>query len=240
MTNPAGARDVLEGRADVMIGEFHAALVAIRHVAIGARNASLGMNPCAVGFVIGMLRFEHRSLAERMHPIDVADFIVVGFHLFGGEALVPRKGEIFALAPEVILDVALRADKRAHLLVRGLCDVQPAPLPGLGQCRPSDAQVHCLRVVAILTAYVVHHLRAEFLPRFLVELGDAHLIHQPRDVRALARPACAGLRNHRAQCVANVRDRVVVSARLEVFARKGIAGPHHNVLRVPFQQINLS
>ena len=76
-------------------------------------------------------------------------------------------------------------------------------------------------------------------PTFSCKTPRRRLIHQPRDVRALASPAGAGLRNHRAQCVANVRDRVVVSACLEVFARKGVTGPHHNGLRISFEQIDL-
>ena len=52
----AGVVDLCQRAHYMVIGELNAALRFVGHVAIGARNAALGMNPQLVDFKIGVLR----------------------------------------------------------------------------------------------------------------------------------------------------------------------------------------
>ena len=82
-------------------------------------------------------------------------------HLLGRRAFVPGEGQVVALVLEVILDVALGANQRAHLLVRGLVDVAALPGERLAQGRPRHAELHRVRLVTIETADRMRDLRFE-------------------------------------------------------------------------------
>ena len=92
-----------------------------------------------------------------MGEVGPADFVVVTHLVVDGQAVLPREREGLALTGEVVLDVALGAHVRAHLLVGGIAvDVVVGdalgglgPLDAVHECRASDPQLHGLRVVAV-------------------------------------------------------------------------------------------
>ena len=183
MAHGARVGDVQQRALQVVVGELHPALGAIRHVAIGAGDVAIGVDARAIDLVVGMPDLDHPGLADRVGPIGEIGLVEVLLHLLGRGALVPGEGQVVVLALEVIFDVALGTDQRAHLLVRNLVDVLALPLERLAQGRPGDPQPHRVRLVAVEAADRVRDLRLQ-----VVELAGVELRRPQRRPSAAARP----------------------------------------------------
>src|SRR5688500_3915497 len=102
-----------------------------------------------------MLRLQRRRSGFSVDPIAKLIVLVVTEDLVGLQALLPRVGEPLVRPLEVILDMALPADKRAHLLPRrhgvgividgALCRLDRTD--ALEETWARDPQLHGLRVV---------------------------------------------------------------------------------------------
>src|SRR5262249_56121078 len=98
------------------------------------------METLAPGFELRVLRLEHLGAGLGMLPIEEAvavaelELVVVRLDLLHLEAFAPREKER-RLGAAVVLDMALSAGHRAHLLARGIqvrmVRANPLPLPPL-------------------------------------------------------------------------------------------------------------
>src|SRR6188474_1499445 len=125
MTGLAGARYVDERAADPVVRDLHRALALIRHVAVRARDAAARVNALAPCLELRMLRLQEVGARFSMGPV-VKDVpvrklvpIVVALDLLDSKSVVPWIEER-RLWAAVVLDMALAADERAHLLPRGV------------------------------------------------------------------------------------------------------------------------
>ena len=74
------------------------------------------MNTLIPHFEFRVLRFEYRRTAGLVRPIFMSNRIIISFDLFDIDSIVPRIGQQFSRALEIVLDVALPTNKRAHFL----------------------------------------------------------------------------------------------------------------------------
>ena len=253
VAHSAGVGDVQQGALHVVVGEFRAAFSAVRHVAIGAGDVAVGVNALGVDLEIRVLHLQHRGAADGVGPIGKGVALEVGLlvvllHRLHGRALVPGKGEVVVGLTEIVLDVALGADERAHFLMGDLVDVAALALEGFAQGGPRNAQSHGVGLVAVEAADGVLDLRAHLREGGCVEIGGAgpHSLfesgglavgqllspqfgHDARDVGALARPARGGVGGADALGVGDVLDGVSVAAGLAVFLGEGVAGEEDDV-----------
>src|SRR5690625_5139545 len=130
-------------------------------MAVGTCHAALRMDARRVKLVIRVLRLDHRGAAEGMCPVDMAALVERRLDRLHVQPLIPRERQVEGLGLEIVLDVALRADERPHLLMAHALDVDTSPVEGLEERRPRDAQVHRRRVVAVLATDGVDDLRSE-------------------------------------------------------------------------------
>ena len=107
----ARAIDMRQRRHDVVIGIFHATLLDIRHVAVGAGKAALTMNALLEDLVTRMLSLQNLGMGQRMDIVVEADTVVVSLGILAGQALVLWEFEVVGAFLEVVLRVALRADE---------------------------------------------------------------------------------------------------------------------------------
>src|SRR4030095_16644634 len=99
-----------------------------------------------------VLRLEHLVAGLGVDPVREPFLVVVRLDLLDLETVRPRVGHDLAPPLEVVLDVALAADERAHLLAAGvpIRIVIRDPLPGLerldagDEARARDADAHRL------------------------------------------------------------------------------------------------
>ncbi len=220
-------------------------------MAVGAGDAPLAMNALQGGFITGMLGLEDGRLREGVDVVRVAHFVIILFSILQRETVFPGEGKVlvlfgrFRIIMEIILYVALGADQRTHLVVRGLVHVLSHAGKSLAQGRTGDMQVHRLAVVAVRAADGVHHLGTPPGPVGLVELGRTHFLHQARHVRALAGPAGTGLigtvvqrgGGTGAQDLAMIFQCVEVAAGRIVVPGEGIPSPEDNHIRTLSQDI---
>ena len=168
-------------------------------MAVGAGDAALAMDALQRSLVSGVLRLEDRGLGKSMGVIGITHFIIVLLGIFQGETVFPREGQILVLFRrlgiilEIVLHMALGANQRAHLVVRGLVHVLAHAGKGFAKCRAGDVQVHGLGIMAVAAADGVHDIGAPLGPVGLVEFSRADFLHQTRHIRAFAGPAGAGL-----------------------------------------------
>jgi hypothetical protein len=80
----------------------------------------------------------------------------------------------------------LGTDQGTHLLVGSLVDVLAHDREAFTQGRTGNTELHGLGVVTVLTPDGMLHLGFEIVEVGGVEFRAPHLVHQPRDVRALA------------------------------------------------------
>ncbi len=125
-----------------------------------------------------MLRLEHRGAADRVRPVLEAARLVIREDVVGAEAVAPRVREPLFRAPEVVLDVALRAHEGAHLLARGVdVDVERAVAEecahALDEPGTRDAKPHRLRIVAVDARHRVRRELGRVLIRHLVDALEA-------------------------------------------------------------------
>ena len=222
-----------ERRHDVVIGVFHATLLDIRHVAVGAGKAALTVDALLEELVARMLRLQNLGVGQRMDIVVEADTVVVSLGVLAGQALVLWEFEVVGAFLEVVLRMALCAHEGAHLLVAGLSDVLAGACPSLVESRTGRLQVHRAGIVAVRASDAVHHLAAPVAPLGGIESVLAFLAHQSRHVGTFASPAGTRLqvflsvnaRRSRAQDFAQVFDTVTVPARRVVVAAESIAVP---------------
>ncbi len=63
-------------------------------MAIRTGNSSLRMDSEPGYLIIRVLRFDDRGFAERMHKIDVFNRVIIVFHAFRCDAIVPWEFEV--------------------------------------------------------------------------------------------------------------------------------------------------
>jgi hypothetical protein len=116
----AGAVDVGQRAVDVVVADLEAALALVRHVAVRAGHARPRVHALVVQLELRMLGLEHLRPAPRVGPVGVVGLgLVVLEDLIALEAVVPRIRQTLFRILEVVLDVTLPADVRAHLLAGG-------------------------------------------------------------------------------------------------------------------------
>ena len=107
----ARAVDMGQRRHDVVIGIFHASLLDVRHVAVGAGKATLTMYALLEDLITGMLSLQNLGMGQRMDIVVEADTVVVSLGILACQAFVLREFEVVGAFLEVVLRVALRADE---------------------------------------------------------------------------------------------------------------------------------
>ena len=173
-----------------------------------------------------------------MNPVCKLVFVKIAFHIICTKTFVPWESQKSVLTFEVIFDMALSTNKRAHLLVCDIFNIPALSCKGLCKGRPRYSEVHCFRIVAVLATDWIDYLASHAAPRRLIELPNTNLIHYPWHIRAFACPAGSRLGLYRPQCIVNIRNRVIVSPSLFIVPCKCITCPHDYQFRVFFQIID--
>jgi len=194
----AGARDVEQRAAHMVVADLHRSLADVGHVAVGAGDAGAGVDPLAPQLELGVLRLQGRRPGPGVGPVGEAGtvgvgvIVVVALDLLDLQSVPPGKEE-GGLGTAVVLDMALAADERAHFLPRGVAIgvvgglAIPLP-PGLDrremgqgvvaggqegdpadQARLGDAQLHRLGVMAVDAG---HRVRDELRGLVIRHLAD--------------------------------------------------------------------
>ena len=231
----------------MMVADLHGPHALIGHMAVGARDARPGVHSLAPHLELRMLRLQGGRPRLGVRPVLEPVLLVVRQNLISAKSLVPRIGQPFFRPLEVVLDVALPAHVRAHLLPRRIA-IDVVVLHALRRLHllntfqktgPGHAQLHRVRIVAIDTRDGMRNQRA----RLLV----FHLIHDLEPLDEIA--AAEFLVWHVHGCVAvhagsrllnhglPPRERLVVehegmSALFPKVRRKRISGPHRLQARV--------
>ncbi len=140
----SASRFRVEQRAfDIVVGELGRAIPGVGHVTIRAGDARLEVGAVgSEGLIFGVLRFEHRSARIRIFPILEICIVVILDDILDLGPVCPREGQVFAVAFEVILNMAIRADHGAHLLAGERMPILPLRLQGLFQRRVGHDQFH--------------------------------------------------------------------------------------------------
>src|SRR5215510_10075911 len=192
-----------------------------------------------------MLSLEQLGAGLGVGPVGEALFLVVRLDLLDLQPVRPRVGHDLARSLEVVLDVALAAHERAHLLAGGVTVriVIGDPLLGLegpdagDEARARDADTHRLRVVAIharhrmldekLSLFVLRlarlperHARDLLEPLLHVALADEPVEGEVRGVAVQAGPRLLALGH--APGLLLVEERVVMAAPVAVVEREGV------------------
>ncbi len=107
--------DVEQRALHVVIADLERALALVGHVAVGASHARSRVDALVPHLELGVLRLERRRAGLGVRPVLEAVGLVVRQDLVGLEPLVPRIGEPLLRSLEVVLHVALPADKCPHL-----------------------------------------------------------------------------------------------------------------------------
>ena len=95
-----------------------------------------------------------------MGPVGELDFFVIVVDIFDVGAVFPGEGQVFAVALEVVFDVAVGAHHRAHLLAGEGAPILALRLEGLFQGGVGDDQAHGAGFVAVGAADRLVDLRA--------------------------------------------------------------------------------
>ena len=97
----------------MMVGKFLSPLAFVRHVAVGTGNTTISMYAGQVGFISGVLSFEHRCPADAVCPVGKFNIIIIFFHVLDRHSVFPRKYKVryslFArqVFVEIIFNMAL-------------------------------------------------------------------------------------------------------------------------------------
>src|SRR5262245_50132748 len=192
-----------------------------------------------------MLSLEQLVAGLGVGPVREPFLVVVDLDLLDLEAVRPRVGHNLARPFEVVLDVTLATDERAHLLASGvpIWIVARDPLLGLerldagDEARARDADAHRLRVVAVharhrmldekLSLFVLRlarlperHARDLLEPLLHVALADEPVEGEVRGVAVQAGPRLLALGH--APGLLLVEERVVMAAPVAVVEREGV------------------
>ncbi len=250
VTGLAGAVDVQQRAADVMVTDLHRAHTLVRHVAVGAGDARTRVHALVPHLELGMLRLERRRAGFGVRPVLEAVLFVVSQDLVGLQPLVPRIGEPLLGSLEVVLDVALAADVGAHLLAcRVAIDVVVLdPLRGLHlldpfeEARPRHAQLHRVGRVAIDARHRMLDERSSFLVPYLVHRLEA--LDQVAAAQLLVRHVHRGMTVHAGAGLLHdvlplgerlVLEHVGMAALFAKVDRERIPGPHRLQPRILFE-----
>jgi hypothetical protein len=190
VTRLARAIDVEQRAPYVVVADLEGPLPHVRHVAVGTGHAAAAVHALVPHLELGVLRLQHRRAGIRVRPVLEAGLLIVGHDVLNLQTLRPGVREALLRALEVVLDVALPADERAHLLPRRL-RIHVVVLQALGrleranslhEARPRDPELHRLRVVAIDAGDRVRH-----------ELARLHVRRPVHQVEPLHQIAAAKL-----------------------------------------------
>ena len=108
-----------------MVGHLERALAFVGHVAVGAGHAGLGVCALVPHLEFGVLRLQDLGACLRVLPVVEAvaivefEVVVGGFDFLDLKPVHPGE-EQGGLGAAVVLDVALAAHERAHLLPGGV------------------------------------------------------------------------------------------------------------------------
>lgn len=116
----AGAVDLEQRAVDLVITDLESALPHVRHVAVGAGDAGARVHALVPHLKFRMTRFDELGAGVGERPL--VDFLLIldGDDVFHLDALGPGEGEALVGRLEILGDVALAADIRAHFLAGGL------------------------------------------------------------------------------------------------------------------------
>ena len=103
----------------MMTADFDRPFPNVRHVAIRARNPATAMNPLIPYLKLRVLGFQQTRAVGGMRPVLPPDTVIVLFDLLNLQTVVPRIGQILAVAFEIVFHVTLTADESPHFLTRG-------------------------------------------------------------------------------------------------------------------------
>ena len=107
----AGLREVIERITNLMVGvDLAFRVLHFRHVAVDTGHVVLAVNACAPGFILRVLRFQHRGFRQGVGPVREGDGVVVFLHVLDFHAVVPRELNGFVFTVEVVFHVTLAAD----------------------------------------------------------------------------------------------------------------------------------
>src|SRR5690625_3000763 len=109
---------------NVVLCELDTALAPVRHMAVGTCHAALRMHTRRVKLVIRVLRLDHRGAAEGMCPVDMAALVERRLDRLHVQPLIPRERPVEGLGLEIVLDMALSADERSHLVMAEAVEVE--------------------------------------------------------------------------------------------------------------------
>ena len=153
VTRLASMVDVQQRTADPMAADFHCSLAFVRHVTIGTRDTTAGMNALTPKLELRVLSFI--NVGSRLAMFKVIEFGAVRkgvcfvglLDLVDLEPFAPRVEESF-FARTIILDMTLPTDETTHLLPArvGVWIVVPF---SLAFARAFDARQMWHRVVAL-------------------------------------------------------------------------------------------
>ena len=164
-------------------------------MAIGAGHVIQAMDACFIHFITRMLGFQHRSLADFMGPVLETSVVIVFFHGFSAESIIPWKcyntcGLLLTIliSPlglfKVVLGMTLGTDQGAQILMRSIFRFQAAlsiqaPFEKIAR----DRESHGLIIMTISAANWVCDLAAMPGPFAgeIIQLAD--LINQPGHIR---------------------------------------------------------
>lgn len=236
----AGIVDVQHGAAHPVVAHLHGPYPDVRHVAVGARDATLRVDALVVELEFGVLRLEGRCAAGSVDPIPEAGFLIISEDGIGAEAFRPGVDEQLFRSLEVVLDVTLPAYVGSHLEAGGVSidviifdAVERLDLPdAIDEGGPCDAQGHRFRIVAVNTRYgVLDELDCFAVGHLVHPLEACHEVAVAElDVRAVDRrmavEARSGLTGHDLALGKHLIDEhVSVAALLAEVLREGVPRP---------------
>src|ERR1044071_8927578 len=151
----------------MMVGNLQRTLAGIRHMTVRACHATARMNPLIPHLKLRMLRLENTRTGFGMLPVAEIGIIVILLDFFDFQTIGPRIGDDFLFALEVVFDMTLPADKRSHLLPRGVAIriiiadplMRSKRLYSVDKTRPGDPKLHRPGIVTVHTA---HRMSAVF------------------------------------------------------------------------------
>ena len=131
-------------------GILRRAVTGVWHVTICAGDARIIVSGASrEEFIFRMLSFEHGRIGFRIYPIFESNFFIIGKYFFDLCAIVPREGEVFSVALEIIFNVAVRANNGPHFLAGKCFPIFALTFKGFLERRVGHDQTHGSRFVAV-------------------------------------------------------------------------------------------
>ena len=116
MTLKTRGLHVQKRASDMMVRYLGGPFALIRHVTVRAGDAASGMDTLIPHLKFRVLGLQNGSARFLMNPVLVADFVVISLDVIRFQPILPRIGQHLFFAFEIVLHMALGADKSAHLL----------------------------------------------------------------------------------------------------------------------------